>query len=49
MKLYQTYLGTSIKVGCAMRILFASSGQKAEGVPNNKSNQKMDQISNMVI
>ena len=31
-KVYQKYLVTSIKVGCATRSLYASSGQKAEGV-----------------
>ena len=30
---YQKYIGTSIKVGCATRSLYASSGPKAEGVP----------------
>ena len=34
-KLYQKYLVTSIKVGCATRSLYASSGPKAEGVPAN--------------
>ena len=33
--IYQKYLGTSIKVGCATRSLYASSGPKAEGVPTN--------------
>ena len=32
---YRKYLVTSIKVGCATRSLYASSGQKAEGVPTN--------------
>ena len=32
---YQKYLVTSIKVGCATRSLYASSGPKAEGVPAN--------------
>ena len=32
-KVYQKYLVTSIKVGCATRSLYASSGPKAEGVP----------------
>ena len=32
---YQKYIGTSIKVGCATRSLYASLGQKAEGVPTN--------------
>ena len=32
---YQKYVGTSIKVGCATRSLYASSGPKAEGVPTN--------------
>ena len=27
--------GTSIKVGCTTRSLYASSGSKAEGVPTN--------------
>ena len=31
---YQKYIGTSIKVGCATRSLYASSGPEAEGVPN---------------
>ena len=35
---YQKYIGTSIKVCCATRCLYASSGPKAEGVPIN--NQK---------
>ena len=30
---YQKYIGTSIKVDCATRSLYASSGPKAEGVP----------------
>ena len=30
-KVYQKYLVTSIKVGCAMRSLYASSGPKALG------------------
>ena len=34
-KVYQKYLATSIKVGCATRSLYASSGRKAEGVPTN--------------
>ena len=34
-KVYQIYLATSIKVGCATRSLYASSGPKAEGVPTN--------------
>ena len=29
-KVYQKYLATSIKVGCATRSLYASSGPKAE-------------------
>ena len=32
---YQKYLVTSIKVGCATRSLYASSGPKAEEVPTN--------------
>ena len=32
---YQKYIGTSIKVGCATRSLYASSRLKAEGVPTN--------------
>ena len=31
-KVYQKYLATSIKVGCATRSLYARSGPKAEGV-----------------
>ena len=34
-KVYQKYLVTSIKVGCATRSLYASSGPNAEGVPTN--------------
>ena len=34
-KVYQKYLVTSIKVGCATRSLYASIGPKAEGVPTN--------------
>ena len=34
-KVYQKYLVTSIKVGCATRSLHASSGPKAERVPTN--------------
>ena len=30
---YQKYIGTSIKVGCATRSLYASSGPKSEGGP----------------
>ena len=29
---YQKYIGRSIKVGCATRSLYASSGPKAEGL-----------------
>ena len=32
---YQKYIWTSIKEGCATRSLYASSGPKAEGVPSN--------------
>ena len=32
---YQKYIGTSIKVGCATRSLYASSGPKEEGVRTN--------------
>ena len=32
---YKKYIGTSIKVGCATRSLYASSCPKAEGVPTN--------------
>ena len=35
---YQKYIGTFIKVGCATHSLCASSGPNAEGVPTN--NQK---------
>ena len=39
-KVYQNYIGTSIKVGCATRSLYASSGPNAEGVPtNNRTGQ----------
>ena len=34
-KVHQKYLVTSIKVGCATRSMYASSGPKAEGVPTN--------------
>ena len=34
-KVYQKYLVTSIKLGCATRSLYASSGSKAEGVTTN--------------
>ena len=34
-KVYQKYRVTSIKVGCATRSLYASSGPKAQGVPTN--------------
>ena len=32
---YQNYMGASIKVGCPIRMLYASSGPKAEVVPTN--------------
>ena len=32
---YQKYLVTSIKVGCATRSLYASLGPNAEGFPTN--------------
>ena len=32
---YQKYIGTSIKIGCATHSMYASSGLKAEGVPTN--------------
>ena len=34
-KVYQKYLVMSIKVSCATRSLYASSGSKAEGAPAN--------------
>ena len=34
-EVYQKYIGISIKVGCAKRSLYASSGPRGEGVPNN--------------
>ena len=34
-KVYQKYIGTSIKLGCTSRSLYVSSGPKAEGVPTN--------------
>ena len=33
--MYQKYLGTSIKVGCATHSMHAISGQEAEGVLTN--------------
>ena len=39
-KEYQKYLLTSIKVDCAMRSLYASSGPKAEGVPTNNQRER---------
>ena len=32
---YQKYKGTSIRIGCATRSLYSSSGPEAEGVPTN--------------
>ena len=32
---YQKYIGTFNKEGCAARSLYASAGPKAEGVPTN--------------
>ena len=32
---YQKYIGTSVKVGCATRSLYASLCPKAKGVPTN--------------
>ena len=40
-KVYQKYLVTSIKVGCATRSLYASSGPKAEGVPTNNQRGRL--------
>ena len=34
-RVYQIYIGTSIKVDCATRSLYASLGPKAKGVPTN--------------
>ena len=34
-KVYQKYIVTSIKVGCATRSQYASSGPEAEGLPTN--------------
>ena len=34
-KIYQKYVVTFIKVGCATRSLYVSSGPTTEGVPNN--------------
>ena len=39
-KVYQKYLVTSIKEGCATRSLYASSGPKAEGVPTNNQRRR---------
>ena len=36
----QKYIGTSIKVGCATRSLYASSCPKAEGVPTNNQSRR---------
>ena len=42
---YQKYIGTSIKIGCAMRSLYASSGPKAEVVPtNNQKGLDLDRV-----
>ena len=43
-KVYQKYLVTSIKVGCATRSLYASSGPKAEGVPTNRGDGDQDPV-----
>ena len=43
---YEKDLVTSIKVGCATRSLYASSGPKAEGVPNNNQRYKTAKIAN---
>ena len=32
---YKKYIGTSVKVCCATRSLYAITGPKAEGVPTN--------------
>ena len=39
---YQTYVGTSVKLGCATRSLYASSSPKTEGVPT-KNQRERDQ------
>ena len=39
-KVYQKYLVTSIKVGCATRSLYTSSGPKAEEVPTNNQRER---------
>ena len=45
MILYHKYLGTSIKVGCATRSLYASSGPTAEGVStNNQRGRDQDPV-----
>ena len=42
---YIKNIGTSIKVGCATRSLYASSGPKAEGVPtNNRGDGDQDPV-----
>ena len=42
----QKYIETSIKVSCASRSLYASSGPKTEGVPtNNKRERDQDLVS----
>ena len=37
---YQKYIKTSIKVGCATHSLYASTGQKAKGVPTNNQRER---------
>ena len=46
-KVYQKYLVTSIKGGCATRSLYASSGLKAEGVPTNNQRARTRLITKM--
>ena len=42
---YQKYIGTSIKVGCATRSLYASSGPKSdEGPTNNQRERDQDPV-----
>ena len=42
---YQKYIGTPIKVGCATRSLYANSGPKAEGFPtNNQRGRDQDPV-----
>ena len=46
--IYQKYIGAFIKVGCATRSLYVSSGPTAEGVQTNRGEGDQDPVASEV-